>query len=188
MSSPIDVIVLGSGASALTAALAAQGHGASVEVFEKASHLGGTSAWSGDMIWIPNNHHAQACAVNDSPEDALTFLDALSHDMIDYELALAFIEHGPEMVRWMEQNTLVKFQLVPDFPDYHPEHPGGTPQEGHSLECPLYSFNELGQFKDWVTIGHNYGKAPITMDESHLGRAVPVEVSLKERQRQTRND
>jgi succinate dehydrogenase/fumarate reductase flavoprotein subunit len=58
VSSPIDVIVLGSGASALTAALAAQGHGASVEVFEKASHLGGTSAWSGGMIWIPNNHHA----------------------------------------------------------------------------------------------------------------------------------
>ena len=64
--------------------------------------------------------------------------------MIDHELALAFIEHGPEMVRWMEHNTPVKFQLVPDFPDYHPEHQGGRPQAGRSLECPLYSFNELG--------------------------------------------
>jgi len=44
VNSPIDVVVLGSGASALTAALAAQGHGASVEVFEKASQVGGTSA------------------------------------------------------------------------------------------------------------------------------------------------
>jgi len=99
------------------------------------------------MIWIPNNHHAQACGINDSPEDALTYLDALSHDMIDRELALAFIEHGPEMVRWMEQNTPVKFQLVPDFPDYHPEHPGGRPQGGAPWSAHYIHLTNLGNSK-----------------------------------------
>ncbi|MGI9325394.1 MAG: FAD-dependent oxidoreductase [Pseudomonadales bacterium] len=185
---PVDVIVLGSGASALTAALVAHGHGASVAVYEKAAHIGGTSAWSGGMIWIPNNHHAQQAGVEDSAEAALTYLNALSHDLINEDLAEAFVQHGPEMVQWLEQNTPAKFQLVPEFPDYHPEHPGGRPDGGRSLECPLYSYDELGEHKDWVTVGHNYGTAPITMEESHLGRAVPVQVSTAERERRARHD
>jgi phytoene dehydrogenase-like protein len=35
-----DVVILGSGASALTAALAANGHGSDVMVFEKADKIG----------------------------------------------------------------------------------------------------------------------------------------------------
>jgi succinate dehydrogenase/fumarate reductase flavoprotein subunit len=50
------VIVLGTGAFGLTAALTAAGHGASVGLFEKGNEVGGTSAKSGGMIWIPGNH------------------------------------------------------------------------------------------------------------------------------------
>lgn len=188
MTETYDVVVLGSGAAALTAAITAAGHGAKVAVFEKADKVGGTSAWSGGMIWIPNNPHMQAAGIQDSRATALMYLDSLSHDMIDPELAASFVDHGPEMVSWLEANTPVQFQLVPDFPDYHPEHPGGMPQGGRSLECPLFSFNELGDQKDLVTVGYNYGTAPITMEESHLGRAVPVEVTDAERQRRADHD
>jgi succinate dehydrogenase/fumarate reductase flavoprotein subunit len=184
----IDVAVLGSGASGLAAALAAHGHGANVVVFEKAGHVGGTSAWSGGMIWIPNNPHMREAGIEDSREQALTYLSSLSHDLIDPELAEAFVDHGPEMVTWMEANTPVRFQLVPEFPDYHPEFPGGKPGGGRSLECPLFSFDELGAHKQRVTVGHNYGTAPITMEESHLGRAVPVAVTREERSRRLRHD
>ena len=51
-----DVIVLGSGAGGLTAALAARHAGRRVSLYEKSDRIGGTSAWSGGMIWIPNNH------------------------------------------------------------------------------------------------------------------------------------
>lgn len=183
-----DVVVLGSGAAALTAAVTAAGHGASVQVFEKADKVGGTSAWSGGMIWIPNNPHMQAAGIQDSRDNALTYLASLSHDLIDPDLAASFVDHGPEMVSWLERNTRVQFQMVPDFPDYHPEHPGGMPSGGRSLECPLYSFDELGDDKDLVTIGYNYGTAPITMEESHLGRAVPVEVTSEERKRRAIRD
>lgn len=183
-----DVVVLGSGASALTAALAANGHGSDVMVFEKADKIGGTSAWSGGMIWVPNNPHMIAAGIKDSREDALTYLQSLSHDLIRPELAESFVDHGPEMVSWLEENTSVKFQLVANFPDYHPEHPGGRPTGGRSLECPLISFNDLGDNKDRVTVGYNYGTAPITMEESHLGSAVPIKVSATEHARRAEND
>jgi len=184
----IDVIVLGTGAAGLTAALAAHGHGASVVVLEKADKIGGTSAWSGGMIWVPNNHHMRAAGIQDSREEALTYLGALSHDMIDPLLAEAFVDTGPEMVEWIEANTPVRFQLVAEFPDYHPEHPGGKPGGGRSLECPLFSFDSLGDSKDLVTVGYNYGTAPITMEESNLGKAIPVSVSPEEMRRRVEHD
>ncbi|NIP13852.1 MAG: FAD-dependent oxidoreductase [Pseudomonadales bacterium] len=183
-----DVIVLGTGAAGLTAALAAHGHGADVLVLEKSDKVGGTSAWSGGMIWIPCNHHMREAGLEDSREEALTYLEALSHDLIDPVLAEAFVDTGPEMVEWMESNTPVQFQLVPNFPDYHPEHPGGKPGGGRSLECPLFSYDTLEAHRELVTVGYNYGTAPITMEESNLGRAVPIEVPEEERARRAERD
>jgi succinate dehydrogenase/fumarate reductase flavoprotein subunit len=184
----VDVVVLGTGAAGLTAALAAHGHGASVVVLEKGDKIGGTSAWSGGMIWVPNNHHMRDAGIDDSREEALTYLDALSHDMIDPTLAEAFVDTGPEMVEWIETNTPTRFQMVAEFPDYHPEHPGGKPAGGRSLECPLFPFDSLGEHKERVTVGYNYGTAPITMEESNLGKAVPVAVPPEEMQRRSQND
>ena len=62
----VDVAVLGSGAAALTAALLAHDEGATVGVFEKADTVGGTSAWSGGMVWIPNNPHMAELGIADS--------------------------------------------------------------------------------------------------------------------------
>ena len=184
----VDVVVLGTGASGLTAALAAHGHGASVLVLEKSDKVGGTSAWSGGMIWIPNNPLMRAAGIEDSKEAALTYLAALSHGLIDRELAAAFVDAGPEMVTWLQAHTPADFQLVGEFPDYHPEHPGGKTAGGRSLECKLFSYDELADAKHRVTVGHNYGTAPITMEESTLGRAVPIEVPPGERERRAQRD
>ncbi len=183
-----DVVVLGSGAAGLTAALTARGHGARVAVFEKADKIGGTSAWSGGMIWIPNNPHMQRLGIEDSRDDAITYLMSMSHGLMEEELVGSFVDHGPEMVTWIEDNTEVVFQSVPEFPDYHPEFPGGKPQGGRSLECPLFSYDQLGEHKDRVTVGANYGTAPITMEESNLGKAVPIVVSDAEMERRAKID
>ena len=183
-----DVVVLGSGAAGLTAALVAKINGARVTVLEKASQIGGTSAWSGGMIWIPNNPHMRAAGIADSKEEALTYLAALSHDLILPELAEAYVDTGPEMVSWLEANTSVRFQMVEEFPDYHPEFPGGKPEGGRSLECPLMSFHSLGDAADRVTVGSNYGTAPVSMSESNLGRAIPLGVSHEERARRQIED
>ena len=72
MSGPVkvDVLVVGSGAAGLSAAVTAAMHGASVMVAEKASVLGGTSAWSGGWLWIPRNPLARAEGI-DEAADAL---------------------------------------------------------------------------------------------------------------------
>src|SRR5690348_18238895 len=129
-----DVVVLGTGAAALTAAVRASTEGASVGLFEKADVVGGTSAWSGGMVWIPNNPHMAELGIDDSTEEALTYLMSLSQGLIDVELATALLEAGPELVSWLEANTPVRFRIIEDFPDYHSEQPGAKAHGGRSLE------------------------------------------------------
>jgi len=180
MSEAFDVIVLGTGAAGLTAAIAAAEGGARVAVFEKAEELGGTSAWSGGHVWIPNNPHMAAAGATDSPEQALTYIMSLSRGMIDERLARAYIEAGPQMVRFLDDRAGTEFYAVKDFPDYHPEHPGGLPGGGRTVECPLFPFDELGEWAPRVSPSPYFVNPHITMSETPLGRAVPAIPSREE--------
>ena len=72
----------------------------------------------------------------DSRDEAITYLMSMSNGLIDLGLATTFVETGPEMVAFLTERTPIVFQCVPDFPDYHPEQPGGKPGGGRTLECP----------------------------------------------------
>jgi succinate dehydrogenase/fumarate reductase flavoprotein subunit len=182
-----DVVVLGTGAAALTAAIRAHDEGATVGLFEKADTVGGTSAWSGGMTWIPMNPHMAELGIEDTREEVLTYLRSLSHGLIDEELAGALVDAGPETVSWLEANTPVKFQIIKDFPDYHPEHPGAKRGGGRSLECPLYPFAELGEWRDKVTVGPQLS-GNIMMSETSLGRGAPDGVAPAELERRRIRD
>ena len=182
-----DVVVLGTGAAGLTAAIVAHEGGASVGLFEKGGQVGGTSAWSGGMVWIPLNDHEFELGISDSRDEVLTYLMSLSHGLIDEKLAAAFVDTGPEMVRWLEANTPVMFLVVQGFPDYHPEHPGAKRGGGRSLECPLFAFDELGPWAEKVTVGPQMGRN-ITMSETSLGRGAPQGVPAEEMERRRMHD
>ncbi|GER22316.1 FAD-binding protein [Zafaria cholistanensis] len=141
--SAFDVVVLGSGASGLCAALAAADAGARVGVFEKAPVLGGTTCLSSAVVWMPNNRYARERGIQDSRADALAYLGSLSNGMILRELAEAFVDTVPELLDWLD-TTPMQMSLVPGYPDYHPEQPGGKPGGGRSLEPQLFSLHGLG--------------------------------------------
>lgn len=147
-----EVVVLGSGAAGLTAALAAATRGAKqVAVFEKAELLGGTTALSGGTIWIPANQPAREAGVEDSREKGLEYLAGLSNGLILPELAEALVDGGPEFVDFLTANTEIRLQLVHGYPDYHPEHPGGLPGGGRSIEPALVSFAGLEEWSDRIS-------------------------------------
>jgi 3-oxosteroid 1-dehydrogenase len=182
-----DVVVLGTAAAGLTAALRAAADGARVGLFEKADQVGGTTAWSGGVAWLPGNRHQREPGLEDSRDQVLTYLTALSHGLIDPALAAVFVDTAPEVVDWLEDSSPVVFETVRGLSDYHPEHPGGR-REGRSVECPLFPFDELGAWAGRVARGYQL-RGEIAMSETPLGRRAPDGVPREElRRRQERDE
>lgn len=115
----VDVLVVGSGAAGLSAAVTAALGGASVLVAEKESVIGGTSAWSGGWLWIPRNPLAREEGIEEEPGSPLTYL---RHEM-DGEPAdarlLAYLQYGPEMIDFFRRRTAVQFLSGSKMPDFH---------------------------------------------------------------------
>jgi 3-oxosteroid 1-dehydrogenase len=149
-----DVVVLGTGAAGLVAALAAAERGASVGLFEKTDRVGGTTAISGGGCWVPCNAQMAASGIADSRDDALRYLASLSFGHIRPGFAEAFVDDGPRVFRWLESAAGLRMKIVSGYPDYHPERPGGKPGGGRTLEPELFSFRPLAGWADRVVAGH----------------------------------
>ena len=131
----VDILVVGSGAGGLLSALVAAENGASVLVIEKESLWGGTSATSGAGIWIPASDQAREAGFDDKPEDAFTYVRALSADNVPDANIRAYVENAAPMLRWMGDHTELTYCAFP-YPDYHAENPGGSPT-GFRTHMPL---------------------------------------------------
>lgn len=185
----VDVVVVGTGAAGLAAAVTAAELGASVALCEKADEVGGTTAWSGGQLWIPDNPHMAEVGEPDSRDAAVTYIMSLSRGLLDQSLVEAYVDGGPAMVRFMEDRcSPVEFYAVPGMPDYHPEHPGGRPDGGRTLECPIYPFDDLGEWAARVSPSPYFHEPHITMSETPLGKAVPEPPSREEMARRRERD
>jgi 3-oxosteroid 1-dehydrogenase len=155
----VDVVVLGTGAAGLTAALTAAAAGASVAVFEKAATVGGTTAVSGGIAWIPAHHRSPNGEL--TVADALRYLRAQSLGSMDDALVETFVRTGPAMVEFVEAHSGLRFEIADGFPDYRPELPGGQPAGGRSLSPVPFDLNQLGEWgaritsfpADWSNVG-----------------------------------
>lgn len=144
-----DVVVLGSGGAGLSAALTAVTNGARVAIFEKAPTVGGTTAVSGGITWIPS--HNRLAGTELSVEDALAYLEAQSLGAMDRELVETFVRTGPAMLDYLEQHSDLRFEIAEGFPDYKPELPGGRPGGGRSLAAAPFDLAKLGEWADRIT-------------------------------------
>jgi hypothetical protein len=160
MSESYDVVVLGTGAAGLSAALTAKALGASVGVFEKSEKVGGTTAVSGGIPWIPAHSRPD---VEDPPtvEEALTYLRAQGNGKMDDELTEVYVRGAEPTIEFIEAHSPIRFTVAAGFPDYKPELPGGRPQGGRSFNPSPFDFNDLGEWServntfpdDWSNVG-----------------------------------
>jgi succinate dehydrogenase/fumarate reductase flavoprotein subunit len=137
-----DVLVIGSGAGGLSTAITAKKHGLDVIVIEKESVFGGTTAYSGGVLWVPGNHHCPAAA-NDTREAAKEYLRNETGNFYRDDVVDAFLDNGPEMLKFFERETSVKF--VPTlYPDYHPAVGGGV-DVGRAVLAAPFNTTALGK-------------------------------------------
>jgi 3-oxosteroid 1-dehydrogenase len=139
----IDVVVVGSGAAGMTAALTAARHGLRVVVAEKSGKYGGSTARSGGGVWIPGNEVLRKAGVADTPEEAREYLAHVAGPGVGAERQRAFLDRGPDMLSFVTANAPLKLAWVPGYADYYPEAPGGK-AEGRSVEPAPMDAHVLG--------------------------------------------
>lgn len=155
-----DVVVVGSGAAGMVAALTAAHQGLSTVVVEKAPHYGGSTARSGGGVWIPNNEILKRDGVKDTPEAARTYLHKIIGDVVPAEKIDTYLDRSPEMLSFVLKNSPLKLCWVPGYSDYYPETPGGKPT-GRSVEPKPFNAKKLGV--DEKGLEPPYGKVPMNM-------------------------
>lgn len=139
-----DVLVVGSGASGLSAAVTARHRGLDVLITEKEPRYGGTTARSGGWLWIPGTSLAKAWGIREDKDQARTYLRHEAGNSFDAARVEAFLDAGPEAVDFFTTQTAVRFDMPLVFPDYHAEAPGGA-QGGRSMVARPFDGRELGE-------------------------------------------
>jgi succinate dehydrogenase/fumarate reductase flavoprotein subunit len=139
-----DVLVVGTGASGMAAAITAASQGLKVLVVEKEARFGGTTARSGGWLWVPGTRLATEQGIHEVPGAARTYLQHEATTHFDAARVDAFIDNGPKAIEFFTRKTCVQFDMPPVFPDYHAEAPGGA-QGGRSMVARPFDGRALGE-------------------------------------------
>ena len=138
-----DLLVVGSGAAALSTALRAHDLGAKVLVVEKGSHWGGSTAMSGGVCWVPNNPWMASVGISDSREEALRYLSHVTQGQVAPPHLEAYVDGAHRFLSTSGETSHLAFDPIPGYCDYYPEAPGGKPG-GRSMDSRPFDGAKLG--------------------------------------------
>jgi 3-oxosteroid 1-dehydrogenase len=149
----VDFLIIGSGGGSMCAALVCKEMGKTPLILEKEDKVGGSTAMSGGILWIPANPVMVRAGVKDSYEQGLAYLDALVGDKPSSTPARkhAYLSTGPELVEWLNAKG-VPFVYCDGWSDYYDELVGGQPR-GRSVGMKLFDLRHLGSWKDRLRRG-----------------------------------
>jgi len=126
-----DVLVIGSGAGALTAALRAHDNGADTLVVEKTSLYGGSSAMSGGVLWLPGSPLIRDAGGSDSPEEAKRYMKSVIGEPSQERRIDAFVDTIAPFIDWLHTRTHVRLAPLAGFPDMYPDNPDAKMHRCH---------------------------------------------------------
>lgn len=142
-----DVVVVGSGAAGLTAAVMAHDNGGQVVLLEASDKLGGATALSGGGLWVPVNHLMGTLGFQDSREEAFAYAKRLTLGTVADDLVATAVDRAAEMARYIEAHTPLKLTLrmKRPIPDYQQHFPGA--KIGRCIFADLFNKKELGAWE-----------------------------------------
>ena len=186
--SSFDFVIIGSGGGGLAAALTAAARGASVVVLEKTDLIGGSTAKSGGVLWLPNSQVAERAGAKDSFSEGMAYFDAVVGEAghaSSLARRAAFIEQGREMIAFLESEGM-RFAYVRGYGDYYDERAGGK-ADGRVLKAPMLASSKLGdlypklrQFEGWQVPVENGEFAQLTLvKRTWSGRWVAMKLAAR---------
>ena len=190
MSETFSSLFGGCWGGSMCAALLMKSVGKSPLILEKTDLVGGSTAMSGGVMWIPNNRFMAPAGVEDSYEKAVAYLDALAGpDTPDVpggtrERRLTYLSEAPRMIDFLVDQG-IKLERISYWPDYYDELPGGT-EAGRTVTAEIFNADELGEWKK--RLRPNYLQLPATLDEAvkvprfkttRLGKKMMLKIALR---------
>ena len=163
-----DVVVVGTGASGLTAAITAEYNGMKTLVVEKMDKWGGSSAYSGGGLWIPNNFLMQEAGALDSPEEALKYMEAVIDDVglaSTRAKKEAYVHNAPKMVNFLKDFGF-EWQRAKYYPDYYPNVPGA--KTGRVIESTVFDGKKLKGFLKTQNVSLGMPDIAISSGDAYL--------------------
>jgi len=162
-----DWVVVGSGAGSMSSALVMREAGKSVVILEKTQYVGGTTAKSGGVMWIPNNRFIKAAEPDESAEKAIAYLDAVTNDGSDapgtsHEKRLAYVNEAPKMLDFIIDQGIEMERAAEYWPDYYDELPGGC-KTTRCVTAKYFNLKELGAWEKKVRPG--FAPFPVKLDD-----------------------
>ena len=163
-----DFVVVGSGGGSMCAGLVMRSADKSVLILEKTNLVGGTTARSGGVMWIPNNAFMKRDGIEDSYEKAAAYLDAVLPDPKDAPGAsrarrAAYLTEAPRMLEFLGSRG-IKLNRVKEWPDYYDDLPGGS-VPGRTVVAELFDANELGAWTEKLRPSFVHLPIPASLEE-----------------------
>lgn len=150
----VDFVIVGAGGGGLAAAVAARDEGLTTLVIEKQALVGGSTAMSGGVLWIPANPLMHEGGVDDSLEKGLEYFDATVGDAGPASTVArrrAFITGGSNLVGLLRRKGMA-FERAEGYSDYYSNSPGGN-DRGRSIEPKPYNAKRLGEWQSRLMPG-----------------------------------
>jgi 3-oxosteroid 1-dehydrogenase len=162
-----DLVIVGSGGGSMPAALVAKTLGKSAAIIEKQMRAGGSTAYSGGVLWIPNNPLLAEAGIEDSFEKSRAYFDSVvtyKGPSVTPERRDTFLKAGPQMVAFLRRFGMKFRRPYHDWPDYYDELPGGL-AAGRSILAAPFNIKEIGEWLGRLSTYGPFEHMPISSEE-----------------------